>query len=104
MKPCIAFASLVALTLPALPDSFEGPRVEALERLIPQLMQDGEVPGLSIALIHRSKISWHRAFGFANAQERLPLNESSVFESASLTKPLFACAVLKLADRGVIRR
>ena len=74
--------------------------VLALFTLIPQLMREGEVPGLSIVVIHHHKITWHRAFGVTNIETREPLTEESVFEAASLTKPVFAYAVLKLVDAG----
>ena len=38
--------------------------VARLETLIPQLMNDGDVTGLSIALIRDGKIEWARGFGF----------------------------------------
>lgn len=71
-----------------------------LESLILQLMNEGDVPGLSIALIRDGKLSWHKAFGVKNAETKEALAETTVFEAASLSKPVFAYAVLKLIDRG----
>jgi CubicO group peptidase (beta-lactamase class C family) len=73
-----------------------------LEKSIPQLMSDGDVPGLSIALIRNSKVVWHRGFGVKNAATKEPVDDGTVFEAASLSKPVFAYAVLKLVDRGVL--
>lgn len=74
--------------------------IARLEKLIPQLMNEGDVPGLSIALISNAKVFWAKGFGVRNAETRLALDESTVFEAASLSKPVFAYAVLKLIDRG----
>ena len=63
-------------------------------------MREGEVPGLSIVVIHHGRIAWHRAFGVSNRETGAALTEENVFEAASLTKPLFAYAVLKLVDAG----
>lgn len=60
---------------------------------IRRLMKEGEVPGLSIVVIENGRIRWQRAFGVPN---------DAIFEAASLGKPVFAYAVLQLADRGVI--
>ena len=38
-----------------------------LEKSIPQLMKDGEVPGLSIAVIRDAKVVWQRSFGVSNS-------------------------------------
>ena len=71
-----------------------------LERIIPQLMKEGDVPGLSIALVRDAKVFWHQSFGVKNADTKEPVRDSTVFEAASLSKPMFAYAVLKLVDRG----
>ena len=73
-----------------------------VDALIRHLMAEGEVPGLSIAVIHRGRIASHQAYGLANAETRAPLTERTIFESASLAKPVFAYAVLKLVDAGVL--
>lgn len=69
---------------------------------VERLMREGDVPGVSIVVIRNSRIEWHRAFGVANAETRAPLSSRSIFESASLTKPVFAYGVLKLVDAGVL--
>lgn len=74
--------------------------IARLEQRIPQLMQDGEVPGLSIALIREAKLVWHHGFGVKNAETKEPVTDSTIFEAASLSKPVFAYAVLKLVDGG----
>jgi CubicO group peptidase (beta-lactamase class C family) len=71
-----------------------------LERIIPQLMKEGDVQGLSIALIRDAKVFWYRSFGVKNADTEEPVRDSTVFEAASLSKPVFAYAVLKLVDSG----
>lgn len=65
-------------------------------------MEQGDVPGLVIVTIRDAKIESQRAYGVANAETRQPLVPEAIFESASLTKPVFAYAVLKLVDRGVL--
>lgn len=72
----------------------------SLSRTIPQLMKDADVPGLSILLIRDGKVFWQRPFGVTNAETKQPVTESTVFEAASLSKPVFAYGVLKLADSG----
>jgi CubicO group peptidase (beta-lactamase class C family) len=74
--------------------------VARLERIIPRLMKEGDVPGLSIALLRNGDLVWHRGFGMKNAKTGDPVTEKTVFEAASLSKPVFAYAVLKLVDSG----
>jgi CubicO group peptidase (beta-lactamase class C family) len=76
--------------------------IQHLEKLIPQLMKEGDVPGLSIALLQNSEVIWHQGFGVRNSQTKEPVTDSTMFEAASLSKFVFAYAVLKLADNGKI--
>jgi len=71
-----------------------------LEQLIPRLMKEGVVPGLSILVIRDGKVFWQQQFGVKNAETREPVDADTVFEAASLSKPVVAYAVLKLADSG----
>jgi CubicO group peptidase (beta-lactamase class C family) len=73
--------------------------VTRLEQTIPYLMKEANIPGLSIAVIRDSKV-WTRGFGVTNSETKAPVNDNTVFEAASLTKPVFAYAVLKLVDSG----
>jgi CubicO group peptidase (beta-lactamase class C family) len=74
--------------------------IAQLEKDIPQLMKDGEVPGLSIAVIDDAKVVWQQSFGVANSSTNQPVNENTIFEAASLSKPVFAYAVLRLVEKG----
>lgn len=71
-----------------------------LERAVPQLMKDADVPGLSVALVRGGQLAWHRGFGVRSAATGEAVREDTVFEAASLSKPVFAYAVMKLADAG----
>jgi CubicO group peptidase (beta-lactamase class C family) len=74
----------------------------ALERLIPPLMNAGDVPGLGIAVVRQGDVLWHGAFGVKDSMTGAAVSDDTIFEAASLSKPVFAYAVLKLVDVGVI--
>lgn len=71
-----------------------------LESVSLRLLEDGIVPGLSVAVVQKGELVWHRGFGVKNAQTKEPVAANTVFEAASLSKPVFAYAVLKLVDAG----
>ena len=66
------------------------------------MMEAAEIPGLSIAVLTEGEIAWSGAYGVKVAGSADSVTEHTVFEAASLSKPVFAYAVLRLAERGVI--
>jgi CubicO group peptidase (beta-lactamase class C family) len=75
---------------------------DELDKQIPQLMRDATVPGLSIAILRDAQLLWRRGFGVRDAQSKVPVDVDTVFEAASTSKPVFAYAVMKLREKGVI--
>lgn len=76
--------------------------IAKLETAIPELMDSNTIPGLSIALIGDGEIKWQHGFGVKNTDTGDPVTEDTIFEAASLSKPVFAYAVLILVDEGKI--
>lgn len=74
--------------------------ISNLQALIPQLLKNNIVPGASIAVVREGQILWSRGVGVKNTQTGQPVDENTVFAAASLSKPVFAYAVMKLAEQG----
>ncbi len=73
-----------------------------LEALIPKLMEESVVPGLSIALVQAGKLLWRRGFGVKDSVSKKPVDNDTVFEAASVSKTVFAYAVMKLCEKGLL--
>lgn len=71
-----------------------------LSRDIPALMQQTDIPGLSIALVQNGRTSWVKSFGTVDPATHEPVTEHTRFSAASLSKTVFAYAVLQLVDQG----
>jgi CubicO group peptidase (beta-lactamase class C family) len=69
---------------------------------LPKMMDWAGVPGLQIAIVENEKLIWKREFGIKNAETKEPVTADTVFQAASLSKPLFGYAVLKLSEEGKI--
>src|SRR5215210_7961178 len=81
-----------------------GPRWQPtadLLRNLPRLLELASVPGLALAVVDGKRV-WRRGFGDAIEESAQPVSDETVFEAASLGKPLFAYAVLRLVDAGVL--
>ena len=77
-------------------------RPDEIERLIRELMTSASVPGVSFALIKDASVVWHQEFGVRDAESKAPVDERTLFEMASISKTVFAYAIMQLVDRGVI--
>jgi CubicO group peptidase (beta-lactamase class C family) len=63
-------------------------------------MAQAGVPGLALTLVRGGEVAQVAACGVRSLRTREPVSERTVFEAASLSKPVFAYAVLRLVDAG----
>lgn len=77
------------------------PSVEFLGDL-PRIMEVVSLPGLTMATVEGGKVVWTQAVGLMNVEAQASMQEDTVFEAASLSKPVFAYVVLKLAEEKLI--
>ncbi|HEY6509211.1 MAG TPA: serine hydrolase domain-containing protein [Vicinamibacterales bacterium] len=73
-----------------------------LEEQIPPLLAAGRVPGLSMALIENGRVAWSRGFGVLHEGAGVPVDTDTLFEAGSISKTVFAYAVMQLSDRGLL--
>jgi len=76
------------------------PNAELLRHL-PRLLELASVPGLGVAVVDGGRV-WIRGFGRAVEETSESVSDQTVFEAASLGKPVFAYAVLQLIDQKVL--
>lgn len=74
--------------------------IERLQSDIPRLMKEANVPGMSVALVRDGKMVWSGVYGVMNNDTKKPVTKQSIFEANSLSKPVFAYAVMTLVDQG----
>ncbi|MEO0367021.1 MAG: serine hydrolase, partial [Pseudomonadota bacterium] len=74
----------------------------AFDQVVERLMAHFSIPGASLALIKDGELELHRTYGVQDASTGEPVSANTVFEAASITKPVFAFAVNRMAERGEI--
>jgi CubicO group peptidase (beta-lactamase class C family) len=67
---------------------------------VQQLITDARVPGLSMAVVGDRQATALTAVGVRSSHDRAAVDQQTIFAAASLSKPLFAYAVLQLVDAG----
>ncbi len=67
-----------------------------LDAEVPYLAKEHKVPGVAIAVVRDAKVIYSWCWGFKCANKESPITEHTLFEAASLTKPVFAYAAYTL--------
>lgn len=57
-----------------------------------------KVPGISVAFFDHGKIIWTRAYGLADVATKKPVTSETLFQAASISKPVSALAALHLVE------
>ncbi len=69
---------------------------------IQERMQYHNAPGLSVAVVVAGKLAWAKGYGLADVAENRPVTTDTLFQAASLSKPIAALRALQLAEQGTI--
>lgn len=63
-------------------------------------MEHYKVPGVSIAIVENGKINWSKGYGIANTESGAKIDEFTIFQAGSISKPVAALSALKLIENG----
>lgn len=73
--------------------------INHLNSHIPILMKDYEIPGLNIALIKEGKLSWTKAYGYANLSQNRKMTTDTYCRVESISKSVTAWGIMKLVEQ-----
>ncbi|HEX2121902.1 MAG TPA: serine hydrolase [Thermoanaerobaculia bacterium] len=65
---------------------------------VEQRMREHGVPAVSIAVIENGRVAWARSYGLADVGEGRKATTQTLFQAASISKPVAATAALTLVD------
>ena len=90
--------TILLITVGLFQSLYAQPKREKIDSLFSYYNENGMFNGVVI-LAENGIISYHKAFGFADFENKIPLDTSSVFAIASVTKPYTATAIMMLKER-----
>jgi CubicO group peptidase (beta-lactamase class C family) len=104
-------AAVVLLSAQQAPDTLAAqvPRIEGPQSpsrqgfdpyTIPEMMKRFHVPGVSIAVVRDFQVQWTKSYGVGDVTTNAPVTPETLFQAASISKPVTAFAVLRAVDAG----
>ena len=93
-------------------------KIESVENgLLPRFIVKGEpapswsieermafygVPGVSVAVIVDGEIAWVKGYGILDSEQEKRVNTETLFQAASISKPVSSVGILRLVEQGVL--
>jgi CubicO group peptidase (beta-lactamase class C family) len=75
---------------------------EKILEKVRKIMDNGEIPGLSIVVIKDNKQSYTAGISYADVEKKIPVTKDTLFELCSCSKSFTALAILQLAEKGSV--
>jgi CubicO group peptidase (beta-lactamase class C family) len=91
-------AVVIALVCLASPSA----QADRVDDVITVQMRERHVPGVALAMIQGSRIIREQSYGFADEEKKLPVTPSTLFQAASVSKPVAALGALHLVEQGKV--
>jgi CubicO group peptidase (beta-lactamase class C family) len=76
------------------------PGMGSYDKTITDFMRKHAVPGGAVAVVRDGRLVYARGFGYADVENKTPVQPDALFRIASVSKPITAVAVMKLVEEG----
>jgi len=77
-------------------------KTDSISSFLKLEMTRRNIPGLQVAIIRNGKLEMLKSFGLANIENRVAVNDSTIFSINSATKAFTGVAIMQLVERGKI--
>jgi CubicO group peptidase (beta-lactamase class C family) len=76
--------------------------LSALDNYVVETLKRTGVPGLSVAIAYKDQVVYLKGFGVRQAGKSEPVDPDTVFQLASMSKPIASTVVAALAGDGLV--
>ncbi len=76
--------------------------VQEVEKLAQKQIDQNAVPGLAIAVVFQDKVVYAKGFGVRDVNTKAPVDADTVFQLASVSKPIGSTVIAELVGEGKI--
>src|SRR5580700_3251464 len=79
------------------------PNLASFDNLFTKFLKENALPGVGVAVTRQGKLVYARGFGYADVENKKPVEPNSQFRLASVSKPITATGVFHLLDKGKLK-
>jgi CubicO group peptidase (beta-lactamase class C family) len=79
---------------------FSATALERIDRFFNDEIAQERVPGAVVAIAREGKLVYYKTFGFQDKQKAVPMKTDTIFQLASMTKPMVVVGALTLYEEG----
>ena len=88
---------------PTTPTGMAGPGLERFDAVITGLIREFDIPGAGFALVYNGRLVMARGYGWADVESGQPVEPTTRFLLASVSKSITAVTILQLVEDGRLR-
>ena len=103
MKRLLWLLPLLFVTVTSAAPSFPQQGAAALSTFLESAIDRGDVPGVVVAVVNKDGTLYNEAFGRSSTLKSAPMTKDTIFNMASMTKPVTSVAIMMLVDEGKLK-
>jgi len=103
MKRLLWFLPLLLVVSVSAAPTLTTAGTSSLSALLKDVTTRGDVPGVVVAVVNQDGLLYHEAFGLSRTAGSQPMARDTIFNMASMTKPITSTAVMMLVDEGKLK-
>jgi methyl acetate hydrolase len=94
---------LLAAVVAAAPSTLPQQGTSAISAVLKAATDRGDVPGVAVAVVNKDGLIYNEGFGKSRTLTNTPMAKDTIFNMASMTKPVTSVAIMMLVDEGKLK-
>ena len=103
MKRLLWLLPLLFVAVISAAPNIPAPGTAALSSFLKDATERGDVPGVVVAVVNKDGVVYHEAFGRSRTLTSTPMTKDTIFNMASMTKPVTSVAIMMLVEEGKLK-
>jgi methyl acetate hydrolase len=103
MKRLLWLLPLLFVAVPSAAPSIPQQGAAAISAFLKNATDRGDVPGVAVAVVNKDGVLYNEAFGRSSTLSNRPMAKDTIFNMASMTKPVTSVAIMMLVDEGKLK-